>query len=111
MDLTPESIFVYNWQDIQEKICEIMEIDFDEFRDYHGVIGGEYKDCWHVFLDHVIPDSMSNNTIVKLYYCDEEWLEIEKDDEWKLKPIRAWNQIYDSIGGREASGIYVSFNW
>lgn len=112
MELVPETVLVYNWYDIQEKICDIIGIDFDKFRNYHEIVGGSYKDLWHVCLEHIVPGHMENGTIVKLYFCNEEWLDLEEDDQWKLTLVRTWNQLYGSIVEEDTDpGIHVSFNW
>lgn len=47
----PEVVKVYDYyNDIQPKLCEYMGIEEKYFRSYHKLVGGDYKDMWHVFL-------------------------------------------------------------
>lgn len=62
--------YVY-WEELQREICSEMDIEYNEFRNYHEVVGGGYKDLWHVWLR--IQDGMvKNNCIVPTYFDLEE---------------------------------------
>lgn len=112
MALTPEIVKVYNWFDIEKELCTIMGIPEDMFRDYHKIVGGHYKDFWHVCLEHIVPESMQNGTTVTLWSVDEQWLDFEEEDQWKLVVIRAWNKLYETIDETGTdSGVQVSFCW
>lgn len=105
-----KQITVYSWEEIQNELCEIMEIPYDKFSDYHDIGGGDYKDFWHVCLEAFIPDNMTNGSIVKLYDVDEGWF--EGYDSWELKVIKAWNLLYTKIADEQFdSGVYVEFSW
>ena len=58
---TREAVYV-EYDEIQKRVCEILDIKEEQFRKYHDVIGGPYKDLWHVWLwyvdDRVHNDSM-----------------------------------------------------
>lgn len=43
----------YNWTDVQTEICKRLNIEEGFFRNYHKVIGGSYKDIWHVWLTYI----------------------------------------------------------
>lgn len=105
-------IDMYDWFEIQEELCRIMGIDSKYFRDYHQVVGGDYKDFWHVCLDSIVPDHMSNDTIVVMYSCDDAET-YKGDDAWKNEVLKAWNKFYnEALGeGNTDSGIYVNFSW
>ena len=108
--ITGKQVTVYDWFEIQDELCRIMEIPADKFRDYHDVVGGDYKDFWHVCLETIVPDNMSNDVVITMYHCDEEWF--DGDDAWKNKVLQAWNVFYNSVDtGRTDSGIYVDFSW
>lgn len=112
MAVTPRIVKVYNWSDIQDELCRIMGIPEDKFRDYHHVVGGKYKDFWHVCLEHIVPESMQNGTTVTLWSLDEEWFDFEEEDAWKMEVIQAWNKLYEELdeSGTD-SGIEVNFSW
>jgi hypothetical protein len=108
--ITGTQITVYDWFAIQEELSNIMGIPDDKFREYHKIVGGEYKDFWHVCLDSIIPDAMHNDSIVTMYYYDDE-TRFEGEDEWKNKVLQAWNKFYKSIDDSKYAGIYVQFSW
>lgn len=64
MSLKPKTVVEYDWFDIQQEICKRMGIEEKHFRRYHELVGGDYKDLWHVCLDSVVPDNMANDTTV-----------------------------------------------
>lgn len=39
-----------DFDDIKEFICKELGIERKYFRDYHKIIGGDYKDLWYVWL-------------------------------------------------------------
>lgn len=104
--ITPITTVTYDWFDIQTELCDIMEIPEDKFRDYHKIVGGKYKDFWHVCLESIIPDQMSNYTTVTMYEFEGELF--EGDEEWKNRVLEAWNTFMKSIN---ADNIYVNFSW
>jgi hypothetical protein len=116
--ITAKMVPVYDWGDIEKELCVLIGIDPKFFRNYHEVVGGEYKDFWHVALDTFVPDNMSNGTIVPMFRDDEQWFDGNKkytgENEWKLLLLQAWNKLYDELdeqnGGKD-SGIAVRFAW
>ena len=110
--ITGKPAIIYDWFEIQEELCRIMGISKNDFRNYHDVVGGKYKDCWHVCLKTIVPDSMSNNTVVTMYHCDgaDDWF--DGDNGWRNSVLTAWNTFYNSIDTEHTdSGIYVEFSW
>lgn len=110
--ITPELVKVYNWFDIQSEICTLMGIAEEYFRDYHKVVGGGYKDLWHVALDSIFPDTLRNDTIVTLYRIEESYVEIliAKHGEWTRAFFVAYNEVMDSLD-QYINGIEVRFSW
>ena len=39
----------YDWDDVERFICGELNIVPAHFRVYHAVVGGDYKDLWHVW--------------------------------------------------------------
>lgn len=102
------------WFDLQDRLCVIMNIPRQNFRSYHEIIGGEYKDFWHVALETVVPENMANDTIVTMNFDNIEFIkvhfEFEDSSKWELKLFDAWE-----ILGKELDpsfdGINVRFSW
>ena len=95
INVPSKTIQIYNWFDIQKEICRVMGIPEDKFRKYHDIVGGEYKDLWHVCLDAIIPDQMHNDTIVRLYNFDEPVSELNlgSEDQYGLMYfVRNWGE-------------------
>ena len=102
---------IYSWFDLQAELCNLMGIPEDKFRNYHQVVGGEYKDFWHVCLEFIVPYNMNNDTIVTMYSIDPEWFEdTAEEDQWKNLVLVAWNKLCDELDPNGA-GIRVSFSW
>ena len=89
------------WKDLQKEICEVMGIRMEDFRNYHNVIGGKYKDLWHVWLwyidhrlfnDSIIPTSMGD-------ILDHEWLKDELEShgfgDWGIEFLEATQRVFD----------------
>lgn len=104
-----ETVTVYNWFDIQNQICDVMSIPRDKFRNYHEIVGGEYKDLWHTALYSVVPDNMSNGVIVTMYPAyDIEWLIEDREEEWARPFFEAYNAVMEEL---DATGVLVRFSW
>lgn len=104
------NIDYYNWFDLQEELCKIIGIEEKHFRRYHEVIGGDYKDFWHVCLDTIVPSEMHNGNIVKMYSVYELPYYKEEKDEWKNIVLDAWNKLYEKLDDSDM-GIWVYFYW
>ena len=50
--MVKHTVEYFDWFDIQKEICKEMGIEEQYFRDYHKLIGGEYKDLWHEWLHY-----------------------------------------------------------
>lgn len=106
-----KSISYFEWNDIQEAICKEMNIKKNEFRDYHDVIGGYYKDLWHEWLYFFCNDQVSNDVII--------FKDINRDDinhhlGWVKEENKEWLTpfIYAVYNVWENNGIkYVRFSW
>ena len=93
-----EQIEYFNWDDIQIEICKVMGINNDDFRDYHKVIGGEYKDLWHEWMKY-FQSEFDNGSIVPNDLGEAKWSKIEwiKNDnkEWLIPFIDAVYEVWD----------------
>jgi hypothetical protein len=105
---------IYDWFDIQNAICDRMGIGHEYFRDYHKIVGGDYKDLWHLALDKVVPQFMANGTIVTMYALEDwpdnqEWYLTEHGN-WAAPFFDAYNQTMQSIDP-DFRGVLVEFCW
>ncbi len=114
------------YEDIQPKLCEYIGIDQKDFRGYHNVVGGDYKDFWHVFLWINNNSNISNDSYFSLFseeiqkvgdtwdnmllhydkskYADEEW-EIYKT--WAKPLWDAIDQLHIDYGNK----ITIWISW
>ena len=117
-----KSIILYDWNDIEKEICKVMGIAEEHFRDYHKVVGGDYKDLWHVALDLIIPDNLSNDTILYLHPFEYK-LTIDHSEgsvlmnyvkgygEWVIPFIKAYQKVILELNGNSDNGVVVEFSW
>jgi hypothetical protein len=110
-----------DFNDIEEFICKELEIEHKYFRDYHKatilengihkVIGGKYKDLWHVWMS-LNYDNVSNDTYVTV------WLSMMQDaldSERMLRDYGDWieclrkplEKLQDQLG----DDIVVYYSW
>lgn len=88
----------FDWFDIQKEVCKEMGIEEQYFRDYHKLVGGEYKDLWHFWLEYF--DSVPNNDTIVFNDLGEtmenkiEWVKIKGDD-WGILFIEAVYKVWD----------------
>ena len=122
MTVQGKSIILYDWNDIEKEICKVMGIAEDCFRDYHKVVGGEYKDLWHVALDLIIPDNLSNDTIVYLRPFDYKLIidysegsvlmnYVKGYGEWVIPFIEAYQKVILELNGNSDNSVVVEFSW
>lgn len=107
-----QTLEYYDWDDVETFLCEAMNFDPKFFRDYHDVVGGDYKDFWHVWLS-IHYDSINNDTYNRSY-LDEESLNLiaediqEKYGEWALILIDALRKLREKVGKDE---ITIYYSW
>ena len=95
-----KQIEYYEWHDIKIAICKEMGIEETYFRDYHLVVGGEYKDCWHIWLNYF--DDVKNDTIIANDLGEKmsskvEWL-TEDGKDWAIPFVKAVYAVWDEYG-------------
>lgn len=103
-----KTIQYYDWRDIQKQICIEMNIDEQYFRDYHKVIGGEYKDLWHEWLRYfsdVENDTIKNVIVDELIESKIEWVKSD-GKEWLEPFVIAVYKIWDDYNIQ-----YVKYCW
>ena len=104
-----KKIKYFDWFDIKKEICKEMKIDEENFRDYHKVIGGEYKDLWHEWLEYfeseitngdIRSNDMGENTESKI-----EWIKSDGKD-WLEPFLLAVYKVWDNNNIE-----YVQYSW
>jgi hypothetical protein len=109
MSLEKNTIEFYDWFEIQTEICKEMGIEEEYFRDYHKLIGGDYKDLWHEWLNYFDSEITNGSTV----YNDlgenieykKEWV-AEDGKEWLFPFIDAIYKIWDDYEIE-----YVKYSW
>ena len=90
----------FDWFDIQKEICKEMGIEEQYFRDYHKLVGGEYKDLWHIWLEYFESEVMNGHIVYN--NCDEmmeskiDWI-TEEGDEWAVPFVEAVYKVWDKF--------------
>lgn len=95
---------VYYWDDVQNELCRLMGIDPKFFRDYHKLVGGDYKDLWHVWLK-LNYDDISNDS------CKEfRSYKIEEDPEedWQIPFYDAIDKLLEEL---QTDSIMIYYSW
>jgi trans-2-enoyl-CoA reductase len=91
----------FDWSDIQKEICKEMGIEEQYFRDYHKLVGGEYKDLWHEWLEYF--DSVPNNDTIVFNDLGEDlehkmmWVKECNGKEWMEPFIYAVYRVWDKF--------------
>lgn len=104
-----KTVTYFDWRDIQKAICVEMNIDEKYFRDYHKIIGGEYKDLWHAWLNY-FDDAVANgvikyNDLGERLECKLEWVKSD-GKEWLEPFVRAVYKVWDNNDIK-----YVNYSW
>jgi hypothetical protein len=98
--MNKQTVEYYDWFDIQKEICKEMGIEEQYFRDYHKLVGGEYKDLWHFWLEYF--DSVPNNDTIVFNDLGEtmeskiDWVKIKGED-WGIPFIEAVYKVWDKF--------------
>lgn len=99
----------FDWFDIQKEICKEMGIEEQYFRDYHKLVGGEYKDLWHIWLEYFESEVMNGHIVYN--NCDEmmeskiDWI-TKEGDEWAVPFVEAVYKVWDEFGIE-----YIRYRW
>jgi hypothetical protein len=97
MILQSKEIKYFDWSDIQSEICREMNIDEQYFRDYHEVIGGDYKDLWHewmIYFDEVTRYAIIAYDIGESIKYKLEWIKAD-EKEWLEPFVKAVYKIWN----------------
>jgi hypothetical protein len=104
-----KTIQVFNWKDIKSDICREMGIEEKYFRDYHKLIGGDYKDLWHEWMNYFnsefTNDTIKNVELGERLDCKIEWI-TEDGKEWLEPFVTAVYKIWD-----DNDIEYVQYFW
>jgi hypothetical protein len=109
-----ETVEYVDWFELQKEICKEMGIDDDNFTRYHKVIGGKYKNMWHVWLWY-IDERMYNDSIMPTGWTQYEggfdgeyFMEQlkERGYEWSLPFFKAVESVMDRENIK-----YIKYYW
>lgn len=100
-----------DFNDIEEFICKELGIERKYFRDYHKVIGGDYKDLWHVWLKLVGGD-VSNGGYHTIYldgFMDSYYYEqtLKTHGDW----IKCLRKPLEKLQEQLGEDIVVYYSW
>jgi hypothetical protein len=74
-------------------------------------VGGDYKDCWHVCLETMVPEHMANGTTLTMWPYDAGD-DFTGELAWKNHVVEAWNTVYAQLDQSDTeAGIAVCFEW
>lgn len=108
MAIQKQTLEYFEWVDVEKYICDELGIETSQFRDYNEVVGGGYKDLWHVWMT-INQDNISNYSYIALYLDDIDNLmeQIAKYGEWVecLRPVLV--KLREEIG--DSATIY--YDW
>lgn len=105
-----QTLEYYDWSDVEEFLCEEMGIDQKHFRDYRSVVGGSYKDFWHVWIS--ITD-VRNDSYSYVYLEDiDDIMEsiIEEHGDW-VEVLRGPLTKLGEVYGDEDKCVMIHYYW
>ncbi len=73
----------------------------------------EYCDLWHLALKHVVPENMTNDSVVTMYAVEDYEDDPEYYDggiDWKRSFFEAYNKVMLELDP-DINGISVEFSW
>ena len=108
-NIPSRTVQVFDWFDIQTAICDEMQINESYFRDYHKLVGGEYKDLWHVAMQSIVPDDLVNGSIVRVYNLDDLEYSVESHGEYTREFFTAYIAVFKRMTTDDSA--LVEFSW
>lgn len=110
MSLPVQTGKYYDWDDVEKFLCDSMGIPHDKFRNYHKIVGGSYKDFWHVWLSIVNNDVINgkqSDVWFDMLYDDEEAM-VEEYGEWVRILFPAIEKLHYEV---DDDSITILYNW
>ncbi len=111
MKIESHALRYYEWDDIEFFLCAHLGIPDDKFRDYHDLVGGKYKDWWHVWIT-LNYDNVSNDSFIAVY---KDMIlsslvndAVEEYGDWVLHLKEPLEQLFKTVGEDK---IYVHYCW
>lgn len=105
-----KTLTYYQFDDVQKYICVELGIEMNQFRDYHKVVGGKYKDFWHVWLD-LHYGEITNGSYVSLWFdCIPDRLkELESQyGDWILVLVPVLEKLEQEV---DSDSIIIHYWW
>lgn len=100
----------YDWDDVEEFLSNAMGFDKKYFRNYHEVVGGEYKDFWHVWLQlHHYEIANDSYVVTYLDDLDETGDNLQEKYPWATELlVNAMKKLSDAI---DSETITIRYYW
>lgn len=104
-----QTLEYFDWDDVEKYICDKLGIVPAQFRDYPIVVGGDYKDLWHVWLT-INFEEIRNGSYTKTWLDDIDRIFerlIKEYGEWVecLRPIL--NDMREEFGDE----LMIHYSW
>jgi hypothetical protein len=109
-----EVLHVFEGKDFERAVCEKMGIPQEKFRDYHEIVGGDFKDLWLVILE-LENGQINNGQLVNVsewvYFWEDSVRKLETaygKDQWWHPFLAAVDQMVDDNDGED---LMIHFWW
>ena len=104
-----QTLEYFEWDDARKYICDKLDIVPAQFRDYHTVIGGEYKDLWHVWLT-INNDDISNHSYVTPNLDDLDYIFARIVEEYGVW-VECLRPILESMIAEFGVELIIHYDW
>ena len=98
----------YDWDDVERFICDELDIVPAQFCVYHEVVGGDYKDLWHVWS--TIHDVLNNGMCTKLHLDDIDHL-MKRIVEWFGDWVECLRPILIKLRAEIGESSMIYYHW
>jgi len=97
--ISPTIKRIFDWDAIEIEICKKMNITESQFRDYHYVVGGDYKDLWHdwmEYFDYDVRNDSCNDLYISNDDLEDKINQVTRDEKTYLIPfVKAVTEIFE----------------
>jgi len=117
--LKTKTVKYVEWNNFKEEVCKEMKLDPALFRDYHKVIGGDYKDLWHVWLWWNEDKRITNGVISPVTFdsymeWDDAFWKVDLEEAgygtWAIPFLEAVETVVRKHGDKRGT-LYIEYKW